>query len=197
MLGFELRRTRRSPAARRARRAAVDRGRARDRRRAVAMKIAFLHALPFDERMWEPQLSEFDAIAPKLYPLGESFDEWALGRAPAAAGDVRRGRRVDGRLHRGGDRAARAGAARRARARRLPRRRRPARARAAARGVDPHRARAGRRGPLGGGGQELLRARDAARRSSSRRTGSPPSRIPRGSSARSRRSATAPTRPRP
>ena len=43
------------------------------------MKIAFLHALPFDERMWEPQLSEFDAIAPKLYPLGESFDEWALG----------------------------------------------------------------------------------------------------------------------
>ena len=43
------------------------------------MKIAFLHALPFDERMWEPQLSEFDGIAPKLYPLGESFDEWALG----------------------------------------------------------------------------------------------------------------------
>ena len=38
------------------------------------MKIAFLHALPFDERMWEPQLSEFDGHAPKLYPLGESFD---------------------------------------------------------------------------------------------------------------------------
>lgn len=43
------------------------------------MKIAFLHALPFDERMWEVQLSEFDGVAPKLYPLGESFDEWALG----------------------------------------------------------------------------------------------------------------------
>jgi len=43
------------------------------------MKIAFLHALPFDERMWEPQLGEFDAVAPTLYPLGSSFDEWALG----------------------------------------------------------------------------------------------------------------------
>ena len=112
-------------------------------------------------------------------------------------GTVRRGRRLDGRLHRGGDRTARAGAARRARARRLPRRRRPAGARAAARGVDPHRARAGRRGPLGGGGQELLRARRAR---GDRRAGaprSPPSRIPTGLSARSRRSATGPTRPRP
>ena len=43
------------------------------------MKIAFLHALPFDERLWEPQLAEFDGHAPTLYPLGSSFDEWALG----------------------------------------------------------------------------------------------------------------------
>jgi pimeloyl-ACP methyl ester carboxylesterase len=46
------------------------------------MKIAFLHALPFDERMWEPQLDAFAAEevhAPRLYDLGESFDEWALG----------------------------------------------------------------------------------------------------------------------
>ena len=46
------------------------------------MKIALLHALPFDERMWEPQLSAFadhELHAPKLYPLGRSADEWALG----------------------------------------------------------------------------------------------------------------------
>jgi pimeloyl-ACP methyl ester carboxylesterase len=46
------------------------------------MKIAFLHALPFDERMWEPQLGAFaahDVHAPRLYDLGSSTDEWALG----------------------------------------------------------------------------------------------------------------------
>jgi pimeloyl-ACP methyl ester carboxylesterase len=47
------------------------------------MKIAFLHALPFDGRMWESQLDAFGAEhevhAPTLYPLGSSFDEWALG----------------------------------------------------------------------------------------------------------------------
>ena len=51
------------------------------------MKIAFLHALPFDERMWEPQLPTLrpEVHAPTLYALGASFDEWALGRAPAGA----------------------------------------------------------------------------------------------------------------
>jgi pimeloyl-ACP methyl ester carboxylesterase len=46
------------------------------------MRIALLHALPFDERMWEPQLPPLTAHevhAPKLYPLGASTDEWALG----------------------------------------------------------------------------------------------------------------------
>jgi pimeloyl-ACP methyl ester carboxylesterase len=46
------------------------------------MKIAFLHALPFDQRMWEPQLRAFDGHelhAPKLYDLGNHVDEWALG----------------------------------------------------------------------------------------------------------------------
>ena len=46
------------------------------------MKIVFLHALPFDERMWEPQLpalAEHEVRAPKLYDLGSSMDEWALG----------------------------------------------------------------------------------------------------------------------
>jgi pimeloyl-ACP methyl ester carboxylesterase len=46
------------------------------------MRIALLHALPLDERMWEPQLpalAEHDVHAPKLYDLGSSTDEWALG----------------------------------------------------------------------------------------------------------------------
>ncbi len=46
------------------------------------MKIALLHALPFDERMWEPQLPALaghDVHAPRLYDLGASTDEWALG----------------------------------------------------------------------------------------------------------------------
>jgi pimeloyl-ACP methyl ester carboxylesterase len=46
------------------------------------MKIVFLHALPFDERIWEPQLAAFpehDVHALRLYGLGEGIDEWALG----------------------------------------------------------------------------------------------------------------------
>jgi 3-oxoadipate enol-lactonase len=45
------------------------------------MKIALLHALPFDQRMWEPQLealADHEVHAPKLYDLGSSTDEWAL-----------------------------------------------------------------------------------------------------------------------
>lgn len=46
------------------------------------MRIALLHALPLDERMWEPQLPalrDHHVHAPRLYPLGETIDEWALG----------------------------------------------------------------------------------------------------------------------
>jgi len=53
------------------------------------MKIAFLHALPFDARMWEPQLEAFaehELHAPTLYDLGSSFDEWALGVLKAVPG---------------------------------------------------------------------------------------------------------------
>ena len=45
------------------------------------MKVALLHALPLDERMWEPQLPALaghEVHAPKLYDLGSSMDEWAL-----------------------------------------------------------------------------------------------------------------------
>ena len=54
------------------------------------MKIAFLHALPFDARMWEPQLDTFGADhelhAPTLYDLGSNVDEWALGVLKALPG---------------------------------------------------------------------------------------------------------------
>lgn len=46
------------------------------------MKVVLLHALPLDERMWEPQreaLSEHEVIAPNLYRLGNSMDAWAEG----------------------------------------------------------------------------------------------------------------------
>ena len=45
------------------------------------MKVALLHALPFDERMWEAQVRALDGHevhVPKLYDLGASTDEWAL-----------------------------------------------------------------------------------------------------------------------
>ncbi len=46
------------------------------------MRVALLHALPFDERMWDPQLpalTDHEVHAPKLYGLGAGTDEWALG----------------------------------------------------------------------------------------------------------------------
>jgi pimeloyl-ACP methyl ester carboxylesterase len=39
-----------------------------------------LHALPLDERMWEPQvraLAGHEVMAPNLYALGNSMDSWA------------------------------------------------------------------------------------------------------------------------
>jgi pimeloyl-ACP methyl ester carboxylesterase len=44
------------------------------------VNVLLLHALPLDERMWEPQrgaLSGQEVHAPKLYPLGNSMEEWA------------------------------------------------------------------------------------------------------------------------
>jgi 3-oxoadipate enol-lactonase len=46
------------------------------------MKIALLHALPFDQRIWEdqlPALAEHEVVTPRLYYLGSNIDEWALG----------------------------------------------------------------------------------------------------------------------
>ena len=44
------------------------------------MKVVLLHALPFDERMWEPQvaaLADYDVVTPRLYGRGRSIAEWA------------------------------------------------------------------------------------------------------------------------
>ena len=44
------------------------------------MKIALLHAFPLDERMWKRQLGALNGhepVAPHLYSLGETMDEWA------------------------------------------------------------------------------------------------------------------------
>jgi pimeloyl-ACP methyl ester carboxylesterase len=46
------------------------------------VKILLLHALPLDERMWEPQrdaLWEHELVTPNLYALnGQSMDAWAM-----------------------------------------------------------------------------------------------------------------------
>ena len=42
------------------------------------MQVVFLHAFPFDPRMWERQRALAPGSeAPRLYELGETMDEWA------------------------------------------------------------------------------------------------------------------------
>jgi pimeloyl-ACP methyl ester carboxylesterase len=44
------------------------------------VRVVLLHAFPLDERMWELQrdaLEGHDVLAPRLYGLGGSIDEWA------------------------------------------------------------------------------------------------------------------------
>jgi pimeloyl-ACP methyl ester carboxylesterase len=45
----------------------------------LAVQIVFLHALPFDGRMWnaERDLLERRVLAPRLYELGDSVEAWA------------------------------------------------------------------------------------------------------------------------
>jgi pimeloyl-ACP methyl ester carboxylesterase len=58
------------------------------------MNVVLLHAFPLDERMWEMQrevLREHEVVAPNLYFLGSTMDEWAegvllnLGKGPFVA----------------------------------------------------------------------------------------------------------------
>jgi pimeloyl-ACP methyl ester carboxylesterase len=54
--------------------------------------VLLLHALPLDERMWEPQLdalSEHDVVAPNLYSLtGQTMDMWAMELLREIRGEV-------------------------------------------------------------------------------------------------------------
>ena len=55
------------------------------------MKVVLLHAFPFDERMWEPQvaaLGEHEVLAPHLYGPGTSMDDWAARVAEQLVGEV-------------------------------------------------------------------------------------------------------------
>ena len=51
------------------------------------MRLLLLHALPLDERMWEPQREAFadhEVVTPNLYGLGgSSMDAWALELLPS------------------------------------------------------------------------------------------------------------------
>jgi pimeloyl-ACP methyl ester carboxylesterase len=53
------------------------------------MTVLFLHALPLDERMWEPQRAALpDAVAPRLYGRGPSMEGWARGILEEVDGEV-------------------------------------------------------------------------------------------------------------
>jgi pimeloyl-ACP methyl ester carboxylesterase len=55
------------------------------------LKILLLHALPLDERMWEPQLPslrEHDVVAPRLYGRGRTMDAWADSIAVETKGEL-------------------------------------------------------------------------------------------------------------
>jgi pimeloyl-ACP methyl ester carboxylesterase len=52
------------------------------------MTVLLLHALPLDERMWEPQRAAFDeSVTPRLYGRGSSMAEWASGILAEVEGD--------------------------------------------------------------------------------------------------------------
>src|SRR5919199_2788238 len=53
------------------------------------MKVLLLHALPLDERMWEPQRGALgDVVAPRLYGRGSRMEEWARGILEEVEGDL-------------------------------------------------------------------------------------------------------------
>jgi pimeloyl-ACP methyl ester carboxylesterase len=55
------------------------------------VKVLLLHALPLDERMWEPQrdaLRDHDVVAPRLYGRGRTMDAWAQSIADDVDGEV-------------------------------------------------------------------------------------------------------------
>jgi pimeloyl-ACP methyl ester carboxylesterase len=54
------------------------------------VNVVLLHAFPLDSRMWAPQLDALaghEVVAPDLYDLGSSMDEWARAILPRVDGD--------------------------------------------------------------------------------------------------------------
>lgn len=54
------------------------------------MNVLLLHALPLDERMWQPQLPalrKHEVIAPRLYGRGQTMNAWADSIAGETEGD--------------------------------------------------------------------------------------------------------------
>jgi pimeloyl-ACP methyl ester carboxylesterase len=52
------------------------------------MTVLLLHALPLDERMWEPQREAFgEVVAPRLYGRGSSMEAWARSVLAEVEGD--------------------------------------------------------------------------------------------------------------
>jgi pimeloyl-ACP methyl ester carboxylesterase len=54
------------------------------------VNVLLLHALPLDERMWEPQraaLRDHHVVAPRLYGRGRTMDAWAESIARDVEGD--------------------------------------------------------------------------------------------------------------
>jgi pimeloyl-ACP methyl ester carboxylesterase len=55
------------------------------------VNVLLLHALPLDERMWEPQrkvLAGHEVIAPRLYGRGRTTDAWAESIAGETGGEL-------------------------------------------------------------------------------------------------------------
>jgi 3-oxoadipate enol-lactonase len=55
------------------------------------VKVLLLHALPLDERMWEPQqdaLRNHEVAAPRLYGRGHTMDAWAASIAAEVDGEL-------------------------------------------------------------------------------------------------------------
>jgi pimeloyl-ACP methyl ester carboxylesterase len=55
------------------------------------MTVLLLHALPLDERMWEPQRAALDGpevLAPRLYGRGNRIEDWATGILAASSGEL-------------------------------------------------------------------------------------------------------------
>ena len=52
------------------------------------MTPLFLHAFPFDGRMWKEQVERFGGVAPTLYGAAPSLEEWGKAALERIEGDV-------------------------------------------------------------------------------------------------------------